>query len=85
VTADLNGVALTLSGPNVFEFGSLAPANVNGPLVLTITGKSGAAGGIFASYAGTLNVRVVPEPAMASLGLLGAALSGLAWRKRRIG
>lgn len=81
VSADLNGVPLTL-GPNGFvETGFLADTLLEGPLVLTIKGKSGAANGIFASYSGTLNVTIVPEPSTAFL--MGLGLGGLVLATRR--
>lgn len=85
VSAELNGNPLTLS-PNGFVETGFTPVELNltGPLVLKIKGKSGAAGGVFASYSGTLNVRAVPEPAFGLLGMAGAAMTGLAWRRRRV-
>jgi hypothetical protein len=81
LSADLNGVALTLSPTGFLETGSLDATQLTGPLVLTVTGKSGASGGTFASYSGTMNVALVPE---ASTGLLmGLGLSGLAVAARR--
>jgi hypothetical protein len=81
VSADLNGVPLTLSGIGVFETGFLNDTNLTGPLVLTIRGKSGATGGVFASYSGTLNVTIVPEPSTALL--MGLGIGGLALAARR--
>ena len=56
---------------------------LTGPLVLTVHGKSGATGGVFASYAGTLNVTVVPEPSTALMMGLGLTGLGLAARRAR--
>lgn len=81
ISANLNGVALTLSPNGFFESGSLSPTDLNGPLVLTITGRSGATGGTFASYAGTINV--IPEPSTALLMGLGLGGLGLAARRAR--
>jgi len=74
LSANLNGNALTLSPNGSFEFGSIQNVSVTSPLILTVTGKSGAAGGTFASYSGTVNVAAVPEPgtwAMILAGILG--------------
>ena len=81
VSADLNGTALALSPNGFLETGSLGDTMFTGPLVLTVKGKSGAAGGIFASYSGTMNV--VPEPSTCMLGLsaLGACVA-MARRRR---
>jgi hypothetical protein len=40
-----------------------------------VTGKSGAAGGAFASYSGTMNLTIIPEPG--TLALLFAGLGGI--------
>jgi hypothetical protein len=63
VSADLNGQALTFGPTGFSESGStVGDLLVTGPLVLTVHGKSGAGGGDFASYAGTLNLTAVPVP-----------------------
>ncbi|MBY0402078.1 FxDxF family PEP-CTERM protein [Myxococcota bacterium] len=78
-SADLNGVAVTLSPNGFLETGSLGDTSLTGPLVLTVRGKSGAADGIFASYSGTMNV--IPEPSTSLL--MGLGLGGLALATRR--
>ena len=82
LTADLNGNPLTLSGAGNIETG-VTPVELElvGPLVLTITGKSGAVDGSFASYSGTMNVTLVPEPG--TLALLFAGLGGIQVMGRR--
>jgi hypothetical protein len=82
LTADLNGNPLTLSPTGNIETGvTPAQLNLTGPLVLTVTGKSGASDGTFASYAGTMNVTLVPEPG--TLALLFAGLGGIQLMGRR--
>lgn len=81
LTASLNGNALTLSPTGQIETGSLANTSVTGPLVLTVTGTSGAAGGTFASYSGTINVSAIPEPG--TWAMLLAGLTGMGFVARR--
>ncbi len=82
ISADLNGVPVSLSTSGLFfETDSLGNTELTGPLILTVRGKSSATGGIFASYAGTLNATVVPEPSAALL--MGLDLSGLGLAARR--
>lgn len=81
VSADLNGIALSLSTNGFLESGSLGDTTFTGPLVLTVRGRSGAMGGTFASYSGTLNAAIIPEPSTALL--MGFGLSGLGLAARR--
>lgn len=79
--ADLNGTPLTLTSTGFLESGYLLDTDFTGPLVLTVRGSSDAAGGTFASYSGTINVAIIPEP---STGLMmGLGLAGLAIGARR--
>lgn len=81
LSADLNGIALTLDPNGFFESGFLATTDFTAPLVLTVTGRSGATGGTFASYSGTINVTIIPEPSTTLL--MGLGLAGLAFATRR--
>lgn len=83
VSADLNGTAVTLTPNGFVEVGSLGDTLFNGPLVLTVKGKSGAAGGTFASYSGTINVTAVPEPGTYGLLLAGLAAVGFVSRRKK--
>lgn len=82
VSADLNGIPLTLSPNGFLETGSLGDHSFSGPLVLTVIGHSAAAGGTFASYSGTMNVSLVPEPETYAMLLAGLGVMGL-WSRRR--
>lgn len=86
LTADLNGVSLTLSPTGFMETAvTMSELNLAGPLILTVTGHSGAGGGTFASYSGTLNVNAVspvPEPETYAMLLAGLGIMGM-WARRR--
>lgn len=78
-SATINGYAMTLTGPGIFEYGFLTPTTIMGPLVLTVLGYVDTPGGMgpaSASYSGTLNVSAVPEPAAWLLLLAGLAVVG---------
>lgn len=83
ISADLNGVMLTLTPNGFIETGSIGDTNLTGPLTLTVRGKSGAAGGTFASYSGTMNVAAVPEPQSCTLALTGLCAMAMRMRRRR--
>jgi hypothetical protein len=72
------GVAATGSVPH-YSFGSLSPTLLSGNLVLTISGIAGGA----ASYAGTINLTTVPEPATYGMMLGGLAMLGFMARRRK--
>lgn len=91
-SASINGVSFDFQksnrGANIDfdELGMFSESLLNGPLVLTISGRAGEgwADGtkISATYSGTVNVNAaVPEPG--SLALLSTGLLALAWVGRR--
>ena len=83
VSADLNGEALTLSPTDFAESGAIDSVDLVGPLILTVTGKSGSFAGTFALYEGTLEITPIPEPTtVGPLAALGA-LAGLRRNRRR--
>jgi hypothetical protein len=83
----LNGNALTLTGPNIYEsaYTPLPLSFINGPVVLVVKGTTGATAWSNSTYAGTLTATPgsasIPEPA--SLILLGAGLAGIGIWKRK--
>lgn len=79
--ATINGHAMSLTGPGVFEYGFLAPTTILGPLVLSVMGyvdAPGSVGPASASYSGTLNISAIPEPSLAALLLAGLVVVGAA-------
>ena len=73
-SATVNGYGMTLTGPDIFEYGFLVPTTITGPLALTVTGYvdlPDATGPASASYAGTLNISAVPEPGSYTMLLAG--------------
>lgn len=92
-SASINGVALNLSAMNVGniiaarEFASLPETLLNAPFVLEISGYAGegytGTGPISATYSGSLNFNVVPEPAGFALTGIALAAAALASRRRR--
>jgi hypothetical protein len=85
VSADLNGIAFTLSPNGTFETGTVSGVT-SGTLVLTVHGIAGGTldrTPIDASYSGTINVDPVPEPATVSMLLAGIGALGFIARRRR--
>jgi hypothetical protein len=76
----LNGVELQLvnNNPGLLAF---TPADfpLNGPITLTVIGTSGSN----ASYSGTMNLTVVPEPEGYALMLAGLGVVGYIGRRKR--
>jgi hypothetical protein len=86
LSANLNGQALTFGPTGFAEAGStVGDLLVTGPIVLTVAGKSGAAGGNFASYSGTMNITVADVPIPGAIWMFGSGLVALlAGARRRI-
>lgn len=83
ISATLNGVPLFLSPTGVTEIGIINGLPLTGPLQLIVTGTTGAGGGSFATYSGTLNVVPIPEPGTYALMLTGLGGIGLMGRRQR--
>lgn len=85
-SVSLNGQAYTLLSVGSVSTAVLPATSLSGPLTLTVTGvasPSFATGtAISASYAGTLNVTAVPEPASMAMLLAGLGAVGLVARRR---
>ncbi|WP_338769792.1 FxDxF family PEP-CTERM protein [Massilia sp. METH4] len=80
--AEINGYAMTLTGNGVFEYGWMLGEPIMGPLVLTVYGDTeGMMGAASASYAGTINISPIPEPA--TYGMLLGGLGVLAMLSRK--
>lgn len=82
VSADLNGTPLltgsTPPGPLVWNYATLLPAPVSGPLTLTIHGNNTGGG----SYGGDVNISMAPVPEPEAYGMLLGGLGILAFLAR---
>ncbi|WEF32469.1 FxDxF family PEP-CTERM protein [Pseudoduganella chitinolytica] len=80
--AAINGHAMSLSPTGVYEFAYMLQEPIPGPLILTVYGTVDTASwAASASYAGTINISPVPEPA--TYGMLIGGLGILAFLARR--
>ncbi len=76
----LNGHLLTKSSDGAADFAyTSAPLVLTGPLTLVVVGTSGSN----ASYSGTFNMSVVPEPDTVALLMGGLGLVGFVARRRQ--
>jgi hypothetical protein len=82
-SASINGVSIPVASGCLFGVcaggGGLLPTYLSGGLTLIVAGTSGGDG----SFAGTLNIKAVPEPATYGMMLGGLGLIGLMARRRK--
>ena len=81
IRAEINSHWLTLSPTGDHEYALLMQEPITGPLVMHVYGITDSAMDLSASYAGTINISAVPEPA--TYGMLMGGLGVLAWLARR--
>lgn len=81
LTAEINGRELALSPTGAYEYALMVQEPITGPLVMHVYGRVNAMMDASASYAGTINIAPVPEPA--TYGMLMGGLGILAWLARR--
>lgn len=81
ITAEINDHWLTLSPTGPYEYALMMQEPIMGPLVMHVYGRVNGMMDASASYAGTINIMPVPEPA--TYGMLMGGLGILAWLARR--
>ena len=81
ITAEINSHMLTLSPTGAYEFALMLQEPITGPLVMHVYGTVHGVMDASASYAGTINIMPVPEPATYSMLMGGLGI--LAWLARR--
>src|SRR5205814_1467872 len=82
ISADLNGTPLFTGaipfGPVTYNFATLLPAPVTGPMTLTVHGMNSGGG----SYGGDINLTLLPVPEPSTYALLLGGLGILAFLSR---
>lgn len=81
VYAEINNRSLLLSPTGIYEYAVMLQEPISGPLVMHVYGTVHGMADASASYAGTINIMPVPEPA--TYGMLMGGLGVLAWLARR--
>jgi len=81
LSAEINNHFLTLSPIGAHEYALMLQEPITGPLVMHVYGRVNGMMDASASYAGTINIMPVPEPA--TYGMLMGGLGVLAWLARR--
>ena len=83
VTAEINNHWLTLSPTGAYEYALTLQEPITGPLVMHVYGTVNGMMDASASYAGTINITPVPEPATYGMLMGGLGILALLARRRR--